>query len=105
MPGSPPASVARVAEPPWMSRWWFRYRKPPDPDELLRGEGLSPGGDFCHSEIRLGNAMRRKPQSKPEPVVPAELLEQAKLAIAVDRLKKGAKCSVCGAETSGPSDE
>ena len=66
---------------------------------------MSPGGDFCHSEIRLGNAMRRKPQSKPEPVVPAELLEQAKLAIAVDRLKKGAKCSVCGAETSGPSDE
>ena len=42
---------------------------------------------------------------KPEPVVPAELLEQAKLAMQTDRLKKVAKCSVCGAETSGPAEE
>jgi len=63
------------------------------------------GQDFCHSEIRLGSAMRRKAQIKPEAVVPAELLEQAKLAISADRLKKVAKCSVCGAESSGPADE
>lgn len=43
--------------------------------------------------------MRRKPQSKPEPVVPAEMLEQAKRSIAVDQIKKSAKCSVCGADT------
>lgn len=49
--------------------------------------------------------MRRKPQLRPEPVVPAELLEQAKQAISTDRLKKAAKCSVCGAESSGSSDE
>jgi len=44
--------------------------------------------------------MRRKVQPKPEPVVPAEILEQAKLSISADRLKKLVKCSVCGAETS-----
>ena len=49
--------------------------------------------------------MKRKPQLKPEPVVPAEMLEQAKQAISADRLKKVVKCSVCGAESSGPTDE
>lgn len=49
--------------------------------------------------------MRRKAQPKTEPVVPAELLEQAKASISPDRLKKAAKCSVCGAECSGPVDE
>jgi hypothetical protein len=43
--------------------------------------------------------MRRKLQVKTETVIPAELLEQAKLSISPDRLKKAAKCSVCGAET------
>jgi hypothetical protein len=43
--------------------------------------------------------MRRKTQLKPEPVVPAEILEQAKRSISPDRLKKPARCSVCGAET------
>lgn len=43
--------------------------------------------------------MRRKLQAKVETVVPAELLEQAKLSISPDRLKKAAKCSVCNAET------
>ena len=42
--------------------------------------------------------MRRKTQSKPEPVVPAELLEQAKRAVSPDRLKKVPKCTVCGSE-------
>jgi hypothetical protein len=49
--------------------------------------------------------MRRKAITKPEPVVPAELLEQAKLAISTDRLKKIVKCSVCGAESSGSAEE
>jgi len=44
--------------------------------------------------------MKRKIQSKAEPVVPAEMLELAKLAISPDRLKKAAKCSVCNAETA-----
>jgi hypothetical protein len=44
--------------------------------------------------------MKRKIQPKPEPVVPAGMLEQAKQSISPDRLKKLAACSVCGAETS-----
>jgi hypothetical protein len=49
--------------------------------------------------------MRRKPLPKPEPVVAAEILEQAKRSISIDRLKKVAKCSVCGAESSGGGEE
>ncbi len=49
--------------------------------------------------------MKRKVQNKPEPVVPAEILEQAKRSISPDRLKQSVKCSVCGAETSGVSSE
>ncbi|HLH19654.1 MAG TPA: hypothetical protein VKX45_20695 [Bryobacteraceae bacterium] len=45
--------------------------------------------------------MRRKPQIKPEPVVAAEVLEAAKRSVSADRLKKAAKCSVCGDDTSG----
>jgi hypothetical protein len=44
--------------------------------------------------------MKRKVQPKSEPVIPADLLEQAKQSISPDRLKKAASCSVCGAETS-----
>ena len=45
--------------------------------------------------------MKRKlQQPKSETVVPAEILEQAKLAISLDRLTKAVKCSVCGAETT-----
>jgi hypothetical protein len=44
--------------------------------------------------------MKRKILPKPEPVVPAEMLEQAKQSISPDRLKKAGKCSVCGAETA-----
>ena len=43
--------------------------------------------------------MRRKIAPKVEPVVPADLLEQAKRSVSPDRLKKVSKCSVCGAET------
>ena len=49
--------------------------------------------------------MRRKPTPRPDPVVPAVVLEQAKLSISIDRLKKPAKCSVCGDETSGVGAE
>jgi hypothetical protein len=49
--------------------------------------------------------MRRKTQPKAEPVVPVEILEQAKRSISADRLKKPARCSVCGAETSTVSAE
>ena len=44
--------------------------------------------------------MKRKTQPKSEPVIPAEMLEQAKQSISPDRLKKASKCSVCGAETT-----
>lgn len=49
--------------------------------------------------------MRRKAQPKLETVVPAEILEQAKRSISPDRLKKIAKCSVCGTETSSAGSE
>jgi hypothetical protein len=49
--------------------------------------------------------MRRKAQPKPEPVVPPEMLEQAKRSIFPDRLTKIAKCSVCGAETPDAGSE
>jgi hypothetical protein len=49
--------------------------------------------------------MRRKAQLKSEPVVPAEILEQAKRSISTDRIKKVEKCSVCGAETTNGAAE
>ena len=52
----------------------------------------------------VGN-MKRKPQTKPEPVVPAEILENAKRSLATDKIKKVEKCVVCGAETNGGSAE
>ena len=49
--------------------------------------------------------MKRKPQPRPERVVPAEILDQAKLSLATDRLRKVVKCHVCGAETPAESSE
>ena len=49
--------------------------------------------------------MKRKPQPKPETVVPVEILEQAKRAISPDRIKAAVKCSVCGAETTAAAAE
>jgi hypothetical protein len=49
--------------------------------------------------------MRRKAQPKSDPVVPAEILEQAKLSVSPDRLKKVAKCTVCGSEVSELGNE
>jgi hypothetical protein len=42
--------------------------------------------------------MRRKPQPKGDPVVPAEILDQAKRALTTEKPKKVEKCTVCGAE-------
>jgi hypothetical protein len=49
--------------------------------------------------------MRRKPLVRPEPVIPPEILEQAKQSISTDRLKKTIRCSVCGAETTSVAAE
>jgi tRNA(Ile2) C34 agmatinyltransferase TiaS len=49
--------------------------------------------------------MKRKPQTKAEPVVPAALLEQAKRSVSADLLKKTTRCSVCGAETVSAGEE
>jgi hypothetical protein len=43
--------------------------------------------------------MRRKTPPKIDTVVPPELLERAKRAVSVDRIKAPAKCLVCGADT------
>jgi len=49
--------------------------------------------------------MRKKPQAKSEPVVPAEILEKAKRSLSNDELKKTVKCTVCGAEASSDLPE
>ena len=49
--------------------------------------------------------MRRKIQPKMAPIVPAELLEQAKRSAFPDRLKKLSRCTVCGAEAPGTGAE
>jgi hypothetical protein len=49
--------------------------------------------------------MKRKIHLKAEPVVPADLLEQAKRSISPDSLTKVAKCSVCGADTTNVGNE
>jgi hypothetical protein len=55
--------------------------------------------------VELEVKMRRKAQPKLEPVVPKELLEQAKRSISPDRLTKAARCSVCGAEATDAGSE
>ncbi|HWQ56639.1 MAG TPA: hypothetical protein VN442_23335 [Bryobacteraceae bacterium] len=49
--------------------------------------------------------MRRKIQPKPEPIVPAEILEQAKRALSEDKFKKTSKCIVCGADSTDVTAE
>jgi len=49
--------------------------------------------------------MRRKPVQKPEQVIDAAIIEQAKRSISTDVQKTPVKCSVCGAESSGSGDE
>ena len=49
--------------------------------------------------------MKRKVQAKSDPVIAAEILQQAKLSISSDSLKKTVACSVCGGETSVGGEE
>lgn len=49
--------------------------------------------------------MRRKLQPKVDPVVPAEILENAKKSFSADQLKKTVKCVVCNAETTDATPE
>ena len=49
--------------------------------------------------------MKRKMPLKSEPVIAPEILEQAKRSLVTDSLRKPAKCSVCGADTSLGSGE
>ena len=49
--------------------------------------------------------MKRKPNPKFEPVVPRQMLEQAKRAVSADRIPKASKCTVCGADTSDAGAE
>jgi hypothetical protein len=49
--------------------------------------------------------MKRKAQSRPDPVISPEILEQAKRSISPDSLKKTPTCSVCGAETASGATE
>jgi hypothetical protein len=49
--------------------------------------------------------MRRKAPGKTEPIVEPQILQRAKRDISPDRVKKSAKCSVCGAEVPNPGNE
>ena len=62
-------------------------------------------GGVISAIVRLEANMRRKAQPRLEPVIPREMLEQAKRSISPDGLTKVAKCSVCGAEASDAGSE
>lgn len=49
--------------------------------------------------------MRRKLQPKADPVVPVEILENAKKSFSADQLKKTVKCIVCGADSTDTTPE
>jgi hypothetical protein len=49
--------------------------------------------------------MKRKPAQSSDPVVDLKLLEEAKRAIETDKLKRSAKCTVCGAACAPNSTE
>jgi hypothetical protein len=50
--------------------------------------------------------MKRKLTPKAAgPVVAPEILEQAKRSVSPDKVKTVTKCTVCGAESSGSSDQ
>ncbi len=48
---------------------------------------------------------KRKPQPKPEPVVPSEILASAKASIVVDKSKSHSRCVVCGSPGSPSSQD
>jgi len=70
----------------------------------LAGGRLYTGSVSAIVDVVLG-PMKRKILPKPELVVPADLLEQAKRSISTDRLTKVTKCSVCGGETTTVGSE
>lgn len=50
--------------------------------------------------------MPRKLPAKAAPVIPAEIIEQAKRSVTTDRAKRAERCEVCGSETAvGPQDK
>lgn len=49
--------------------------------------------------------MKRKPGAGSDPVIPREILEQAKRSFESDRLRRPAKCGVCGSECAPNSAE
>lgn len=49
--------------------------------------------------------MRRKPIPAPDAVVPGEILEQARQSLNTDKLKRQAKCVVCGSDCAPNSAE
>ena len=49
--------------------------------------------------------MKRKPLPIPEPVIDQKLLDEAKRAIELDKLKRLENCSVCGAACAPNSTE
>jgi hypothetical protein len=62
-------------------------------------------GDAVSAIVGLDVNMRRKVPARVEPVIPREMLEQAKRSVSPDRLTKAVKCSVCGAEASDAASE
>ena len=44
--------------------------------------------------------MKRKPVPASEPVIPQEILEQAKKCLPTDKLRLPGKCEVCGGEVA-----
>jgi Zn finger protein HypA/HybF involved in hydrogenase expression len=49
--------------------------------------------------------MKKKSAQNPTPVIPQEILEEAKRALHMDRLKPAAKCKVCGSDVAPNSSE
>lgn len=49
--------------------------------------------------------MKKKPPQAQAPLIPREILEQARQSWESDKLKRPAKCPVCGAETAPSSSE
>ena len=49
--------------------------------------------------------MKKKVQPKSDPVIPEEILENAKRSISTDHLKKVSACIVCGSQSSGVGAE
>jgi hypothetical protein len=48
---------------------------------------------------------KRKPQTKPEPIVPSEILASAKASIMADKAKAPSRCVVCGSPGSPSSHD